>query len=137
MGLLRFALQQSAHASHRHGIDLVEVSRIQRMLDEHQGRMLEKLFTPVEQAECLKDVRSAARFAARFAAKEAAMKALGTGWPMVCTGRMCQLSTMTRVRRCWLSRARRGTGGQAGHHGLVGIANTHGRLRRGVGACDR
>jgi holo-[acyl-carrier protein] synthase len=62
-----------------HGIDLVEVSRIQRMLAEHQGRMLEKLFTPAEQAECRKDVRTAARFAARFAAKEAAMKALGTG----------------------------------------------------------
>lgn len=62
-----------------HGIDLVEVSRIEEMLAEHGGRMLDRLFTQAERAECDGDVRRATRYAARFAAKEAALKALGTG----------------------------------------------------------
>lgn len=62
-----------------HGIDLVDVDRIERMLADHAERMLERIYTPGEQAECAGDARSAARFAARFAAKEAALKALGTG----------------------------------------------------------
>jgi holo-[acyl-carrier protein] synthase len=62
-----------------HGIDLVEVERIERMLAEHGGRMLDRLFTKTEQEECAGDARSASRFAARFAAKEAGLKALGTG----------------------------------------------------------
>lgn len=62
-----------------HGIDLVEVSRIEEMLAEHGGRMLERLFTAAERAECEGDARRATRYAARFAAKEAALKALGTG----------------------------------------------------------
>ena len=66
-----------------HGIDLVEVPRIEAMLAEHGGRMTKRLFTPAERAECEgengRDARRATRYAARFAAKEAAMKALGTG----------------------------------------------------------
>ena len=62
-----------------HGVDLVEVERIERMLSEHGGKMLERLFTKVEQDECGGDARRASRFAARFAAKEAGLKALGTG----------------------------------------------------------
>lgn len=62
-----------------HGIDLVEVERIERMLAEHGGRMLDRLFTKAEQDECGGDARRSSRFAARFAAKEAGLKALGTG----------------------------------------------------------
>jgi holo-[acyl-carrier protein] synthase len=62
-----------------HGIDLVEIARMKRLLDEHPDRAVERLFTQQEQDECKADVRSIARFAARFAVKEAAMKALGTG----------------------------------------------------------
>lgn len=62
-----------------HGIDLVEVARIEAMLTEHGAAMTERLFTPAERAECDGDVRRATRFAARFAAKEAALKALGKG----------------------------------------------------------
>jgi len=64
-----------------HGIDLVEVERIESMLAEHKDRMLERLFTPGERGECCTDgdVRRAMRLAARFAAKEAALKALGKG----------------------------------------------------------
>jgi holo-[acyl-carrier protein] synthase len=62
-----------------HGIDLVEVARIERMLAEHGGRMTERVFTCAERDECERDVRRAIRYAARFAAKEAALKALGKG----------------------------------------------------------
>ncbi|MBY0307747.1 MAG: holo-ACP synthase [Phycisphaerales bacterium] len=62
-----------------HGIDLVEVARIARMLEAHQDRAIERLFTADERAECAGDARAPARYAARFAAKEAAMKALGAG----------------------------------------------------------
>ena len=59
------------------GIDLVEVSRVARVLARHGDRFLAHYFTPAEQAECGAD---AARLAARWAAKEAAVKALGTGF---------------------------------------------------------
>ncbi len=62
-----------------HGIDLVEVARIARLVDEHGQRFLRRTFTDQELAECLPDRRAVSRLASRFAAKEAAMKALGTG----------------------------------------------------------
>lgn len=63
-----------------HGVDLVEIARIDRMLDEHGARFRDRCFTPGEQAwaETGQAVR-AERYAARFAAKEAVLKALGTG----------------------------------------------------------
>lgn len=64
-----------------HGIDLVEVSRIERMLADHGDRFLERVFTAHEQGDCATTPsRRAERLAARFAVKEAALKALGTGW---------------------------------------------------------
>ena len=61
------------------GIDLVEIARIQESLDRFGSRFLNRVFTPAEQAYCLRKRRSAESLAARFAAKEAAAKALGTG----------------------------------------------------------
>lgn len=61
------------------GIDLVEVARIQRSLERHGKRLLNRLYTPGEQAYCMRKRRSVESFAARFAAKEAGAKALGTG----------------------------------------------------------
>ncbi|HTW61383.1 MAG TPA: holo-ACP synthase [Terracidiphilus sp.] len=61
------------------GIDLVEVERIQRSVERFGARLLNRVFTPAEQAYCLRKRASAESFAARFAAKEAAAKALGTG----------------------------------------------------------
>lgn len=63
-----------------HGIDLVPIPRIERMLDDHADRFLERCFTPAERAYCLAHARPADHLAARFAAKEAILKALGTGW---------------------------------------------------------
>jgi holo-[acyl-carrier protein] synthase len=61
------------------GIDLIEIERIQKSMDRYGGRFLNRIFTPAEQAYCLRKRKSAESFAARFAAKEAAAKALGTG----------------------------------------------------------
>jgi holo-[acyl-carrier protein] synthase len=61
------------------GIDLTEIGRIQQSIDRFGSRFLNRVFTPAEQAYCLRKRNSAESFAARFAAKEAAAKALGTG----------------------------------------------------------
>src|SRR5580698_10629307 len=61
------------------GIDLVEIARIQQSLERYGKRFLNRVFTPAEQAYCLRKRNAAESFAARFAAKEAGAKALGTG----------------------------------------------------------
>jgi holo-[acyl-carrier protein] synthase len=61
------------------GIDLTEISRIQRSMDRYGERFLNRIYTAGEQAYCLRKRLAAESFAARFAAKEAAAKALGTG----------------------------------------------------------
>lgn len=63
-----------------HGIDLTPVSRIARLLAEHEARFLNRVFTPREQAYAAGKKRRDEHLAARFAAKEAVLKALGTGW---------------------------------------------------------
>ncbi len=64
-----------------HGIDLVEVARVQGMLDTHGERFLARCFTAGEQAYCAANAaRMAEHLAGRFAAKEAVLKVLGTGW---------------------------------------------------------
>ncbi len=61
------------------GIDLVEVPRIQEMLEKHGQRFKERTFTAAEIAYCDGCAEPAMHYAARFAAKEAVAKALGTG----------------------------------------------------------
>jgi holo-[acyl-carrier protein] synthase len=58
------------------GIDLLEVSRLERAL-ERRPRLAERLFTDDELAYAASRRRPAVHLAARFAAKEAAQKALG------------------------------------------------------------
>ncbi len=64
-----------------HGVDLVEVARIETMLQQHGQRFVERCFSEAERAyaESTRD-RRAERYAARIASKEAVFKALGTGW---------------------------------------------------------
>ena len=69
------------------GIDLIEVERVQRMLDAHGSRLLDRLFTNGEREYSLGMARPALHLAVRLAAKEAAFKALsgtegarGIGW---------------------------------------------------------
>lgn len=64
-----------------HGIDLVEISRVEQMLAAHGQRFVDRCFTGAEQAYSESGPRRRAeRYAARLACKEAVMKALGTGW---------------------------------------------------------
>ncbi|MEW5917288.1 MAG: holo-ACP synthase [Gemmatimonadota bacterium] len=58
------------------GVDIVEIARVERLLTEHGGRALQRLFTPNEATYCQGKTRPAQHFAARLAAKEAAFKAL-------------------------------------------------------------
>jgi len=58
------------------GIDIVEIPRIQRVLERWGERFLQRIYTPQEITFC--HGRSP-QLASRFAAKEAVMKALGTG----------------------------------------------------------
>jgi holo-[acyl-carrier protein] synthase len=58
------------------GIDLVDIARVERMLEEKGDRILSRLFTDTERAYALGRARPAMHLAARLAAKEAAFKAL-------------------------------------------------------------
>ena len=58
------------------GVDLVSISRMQRALEEHGDRFLERVFTPGEVILCR---GRTPELATRFAAKEAVSKALGVG----------------------------------------------------------
>lgn len=63
-----------------HGVDLVEVERIARMVRQHGAHFLDRVFTPAEQEYCAPRKRAMEHFAGRFALKEAVLKVLGTGW---------------------------------------------------------
>jgi holo-[acyl-carrier protein] synthase len=58
------------------GIDLVDVERVQRMLDAHGTRLVQRLFTDAERDYAMRMARPALHLAVRLAAKEAAFKAL-------------------------------------------------------------
>ncbi|HLA98071.1 MAG TPA: holo-ACP synthase [Anaerolineales bacterium] len=58
------------------GVDLIEIERLERVIQQYGERFLQRVFTEQEFAEAGK---STASLAARFAAKEAVSKALGTG----------------------------------------------------------
>lgn len=63
------------------GIDIIEIKRIKKAIDDNKEKFLSKVFAPAEIEYC--EARSAAKFqhyAARFAAKEAVAKALGVGF---------------------------------------------------------
>ena len=63
-----------------HGIDLVEVKRMRKMIRRFGKRFLDKIFTPSEQKYCRSKTTPALHFSSRFAAKEACLKALQTGF---------------------------------------------------------
>lgn len=62
------------------GTDMIEISRIQKSLENLQG-FKNRIFTLSEIEYCeSKGTKRFESYAARFAAKEAFLKALGTGW---------------------------------------------------------
>jgi holo-[acyl-carrier protein] synthase len=64
------------------GNDICDIRRLEKVLERHGERFLDRVFTPVERAKAEKRTEKlrAGTYAKRFAAKEAASKALGTGF---------------------------------------------------------
>lgn len=61
------------------GVDIVDIARIQALLDRYGERFLGRVYTEAESAYAMDGANRAERLAGRFAVKEAVMKALGTG----------------------------------------------------------
>jgi holo-[acyl-carrier protein] synthase len=61
------------------GNDIVDIRRIERILERYGARFLDRVFTDTERAKSDRRASRAASYAKRFAAKEACAKALGTG----------------------------------------------------------
>ena len=61
------------------GIDIVEVGRIDRLLEK--GKLFtDKVFSQIESDYCQQQGVPSQSYAGKFAAKEAFLKAIGTGW---------------------------------------------------------
>jgi holo-[acyl-carrier protein] synthase len=61
------------------GSDITDIRRIERAIERHGERFLNRIFTEAERAKSDGRAARAASYAKRFAAKEACSKALGTG----------------------------------------------------------
>jgi holo-[acyl-carrier protein] synthase len=61
------------------GNDVIDIRRIEKAIERHGDRFLDRIFTPAERARSDGKAGRAASYAKRFAAKEACAKALGTG----------------------------------------------------------
>jgi holo-[acyl-carrier protein] synthase len=65
------------------GSDLIDIRRVEKVIERHGERFLGRVFTEVERAKAERRAKNArmvvATYAKRFAAKEACSKALGTG----------------------------------------------------------
>jgi holo-[acyl-carrier protein] synthase len=105
------------------GFDLVDIARVERLLQEKSDRVLARLFLDREVAYATARARPAMHLAARLAAKEAAFKALAgsesarlIGWKdievisrpghapeLVLHGRARQRAEVLRVTRQWLT----------------------------------
>ncbi len=62
------------------GSDLVDIRRIEKVLERHGERFITRVFTPIERAKAERRAGRIETYAKRFAAKEACAKALGTGF---------------------------------------------------------
>ena len=61
------------------GIDLVSISRIQKVYERFGRRFEQRILHPIEQTQLARHSKPIHFMAKRFAVKEAALKALGTG----------------------------------------------------------
>ncbi len=61
------------------GIDIVNIDRIERLLDRWGDHFLSRVYTEAEICRCQQRSRPSECFAIRFAAKEAFLKAIGSG----------------------------------------------------------
>jgi holo-[acyl-carrier protein] synthase len=62
------------------GIDIIEIDRIKKSVEEYGDRFLKRVFTEAEINYCKSKFNKYQHYAARFAAKEAVYKALSSGW---------------------------------------------------------
>lgn len=62
------------------GVDIVEIERIQHLLERFGERFLRRTYSNAERAYCASRPLPEQHYAARFAAKEAFVKAIGTGF---------------------------------------------------------
>ena len=63
-----------------HGIDLVNVAKIRRWIEDSRDPLIPRCFVQAELDEIGEGVDRIERLAGRFAAKEAVLKAIGTGF---------------------------------------------------------
>ena len=61
------------------GLDLVEIARVEALLDRHGAAFLDRVLHPDESRARIDTANGPTHVAGLFAAKEAVMKALGTG----------------------------------------------------------
>lgn len=61
------------------GVDIVDVSRVAKLVERYGDRFVRRVFTEAEAAYAAGSGNPAERLSGRFAVKEAVMKALGTG----------------------------------------------------------
>ena len=62
------------------GSDLIDIRRVEKVVERHGERFLSRIFTEIERAKAERRARTTVdTYAKRFAAKEACSKALGTG----------------------------------------------------------
>ena len=65
------------------GSDLIDIRRVEKVIERHGARFINRIFTEAEQARAERRAKAprslVATYAKRFAAKEACAKALGTG----------------------------------------------------------
>ena len=61
------------------GTDIIEIDRIEKIINRYGHKFLDRHFTKSEQDYCSKYRNSTQHYTGRFAAKEAIVKALGTG----------------------------------------------------------
>ena len=65
------------------GSDLIDITRVAKVIERHGERFLDRIFTDAERARAARRAKNekmvVATYAKRFAAKEACAKALGTG----------------------------------------------------------
>ena len=64
------------------GIDLVENSRLEKIIEKWGIKFFKRVFSAGEIQYCGKHIRSSTHYGARFAAKESFLKALGIGLGM-------------------------------------------------------
>jgi len=62
------------------GSDLCDIRRIEKVIERHGDRFINRVFTEVERSRAERKAGRIETYAKRFAAKEACSKALGTGF---------------------------------------------------------